>query len=658
MTDRSQIIQDIGADSSKLNPFEGLESQIKNEYDLGWKHQKPKKDEWEVRLKLYNNQKRDKKAVGDTTMFSIFQTILASLYDDRLEVAFSGKEQGDEEVADNLNALAQSDYPDMQKDETDFDWDWDTAFFGRGLCELQEYERNPSQNIFLPIPRILDPITFIRDPYAVAINGKGIRHWGATRFNGYEAKFTKSELQDNPHIFDDIKFEEIKYDSGSMSILEDAIRARDDAQGNQNNLKNEAVLGANSQYTITIWNTHFDVNGTIKKVRVWLANDRAKVIGLEVLKTDYWPIIDRPLFPHSHDWDGTSIPDLTEDKQRARAVAQNLGLNAMKADLYPMYIYDSNKITNRNDLNFAFNKFIPIDGKNENITNAIAPLIKARPNMNLLDFIYTSLDASAQKATATPDTQQGAQSSKERTLGELNLISSKVDTRYSLSAKVFGWSEKVFWKYWYNLHKDNFADHIDEKVLRVVGAFGPKWRPLGKVDITTKNFDPDIAIESTIVNRAKQQEERQLLSGYISLIIQDPTINRRYALKELGKVSGLKKDKLDRLFPPTIDEMEAEVENEALNVNKPASVLREQNHIQHLEVHSRANLTNATKAHLATHHQALMIKRTNPQMFPEQAATDAQNQMATGMKPPENTVPTSPDGQARPGNIPAAFGGQ
>lgn len=209
------------------------------------------------------------------------------------------------------------------------------------------------------------------------------------------------------------------------------------------------------------------------------------------------------------------------------------------------------------------------------------------------------------------------------------------------------------------MHKENFADSIDEKVLRVVGAFGAKWRPLTKDDLITKNYDPDIKIESRNVNRQKQMEERQLLTGYYSLILQDPTANRRYAFKELGRINGLTSDKLNRLFPPTIDELEAEAENELLNKNKIVPVLREQNHVQHNEVHARANLTNATKAHIATHNEAMKIRRTNPELFPEQAQTDTQNQMAaSNTTPPENAIPTSNTGEARAGNVPVAYGGQ
>lgn len=647
--DKKEAIKQVDASEAKRDPLERLAKQCQAEYDLAWKHQKPKKDEAEARLKLYNNQKRDKKAVGDTTLFTIMQTVIASLYVDRLDALWEGREQGDEEVAENLNALAKYDYDEMEKDVSDYEWIWDTAFFGRGLLSFYQYIRDPEKGIYLPVPQVLDPITFLRDPRATSVNGDRFNR-GAARFFGGEVKMTKKAINDHPHTFSDLNFEEIKFGSGTQSILQDAIEARTEAQGLQT--VKEELLGVNAEYDITEWNTHFGSEGVVKKVKVWLANDRKMVIGFEELKGDNWPVIDRPLYPTSHDWDGTSIPDLVEDKQRARAVAQNLGLNAMKADLYPMYVYDSNRVTNRKDLHFNFNKFIPIDSKNQSVGDAIVPLIKARPNMNLLDFIYGSLDVSAQKATATPELQQGAMSEEKRTLGEINIIASKVDTRYSLAAKIFGWSEKRFWRQWYNIYKEHFAEEIDEKVLRLVGAFGPKWRPLRRTDIITKKLDPDVRIESRILSRAKQLEERQALTTYFTLALQEPTSNRRWGLKKLAKLNGLEKDEVDRLFPPTIDEREAEKENDLLNKDQPVPVLREQDHNTHNEVHAKANDTKAAKAHIETHNKALMIRRTNPEFFPEQPQETAfqppgtKNILPVGGKPaPAGMTPSQTSNQ-------------
>ncbi len=616
------VLEQTGDSKIKKDPYEALAKQVKAEYELAWKHEKPKKDEAQVRLKLYNNQKRDKKAVGDTTMFTIHQTVLASLYVDRLDSQWIGKNEGDDEVAENLNSLAENDYVDMEKEIFDYDWIWDTCFFGRGFLSMEEYLRDPDQNLYLPLPYVIDPILLLHDPFATSVNGNRSGR-GQARFLGWEEKMTKRDMEAHPHIFEEAISSDLVHTSTTQSLLQDAKEARTEAQGLQSvKLKeNEKNLGVNAQYDITKWYTHYEHKGKVQKVKVWLANERSKVIGLEILKGEKnkpsrWNIIDRPLYPHSHDWYGTSIPDLTEDKQRARAVAQNLGLNAMKADLYPMYIYDSNKITNKKDLNFDFNKFIPADGANEGIANAIMPLVKARPNMGLLDFIYTSLDASAQKATATPELQQGAMSSQERTLGELNLISSKVDTRYSLSAKVFGWSERKFWRRWYQMYKENFKEDIDEKVLRIEGAFGAKWRPLNRENIIAE-VDPDVKIESRVLSRARQLEERQMAIQYFTLVLQDPTSNRRYILKRMGKLSGYRKDEIERMLPPTVDERIAEEQNILLNENKLAPVLPEDDHNVHLEIHSRANDTQAAKVHIRTHVEALSYKKTRPELFPE-----------------------------------------
>jgi len=264
-----------------------------------------------------------------------------------------------------------------------------------------------------------------------------------------------------------------------------------------------------------------------------------------------------------------------------------------------------------------------MDGKGENLNTAIMPMIKSRPNMQLLDFIYTSLDVSSQKATATPELQQGAMSDNERTLGELNLIASKADTRYSLSAKVFGWSERDFWRQWYKLYKDNFDSKIDEKIVRLSGTFGAKFKKLTRENIIT-DIDPDVKIESKVLSRAKQLEERQTLTVFFGLALAEPTANRRYGLRKLAKLNGMEKDEIERLFPLTIDERIAEDQNELLSDNEFVEVLAEDDHNVHLEVHNKASDTDAKEAHIKTHEKALSIKKTNPEFFPEEDVTEYQ----------------------------------
>lgn len=631
--------------------FEGLQKQVKSEYTLGYDHLQGKISVWLARLRLYNNQRRDQDAVGDTTLFTTMQTVVASLYMDRMMSEWVGREEGDEETAENLDALAEYDYDEMQKYKTDYDWIWDAAFFGRAPLALEEYIRDPKNNIFLPVPEVIDPTTFLRDPLATSINGT-LMGKNSARFFGRELRMTRDQIEKNPNMFKELDFDDISYGHTTRSLMERTKEERDSAQGRENQKnKGEAQLQTNAQYDVLEWYTHYKDGDTVKKVKVWLTNEAKKIIGFKEIGkvSDLWPYIDRPLYPTSHDWDGTSIPDLVEDKQRARAVAQNLGLKMMESDLYPSYVFDQNRIKNRHDLDFNINKFIPVD--EGDVRSAIAPLLKAHPDMQLLNFILNTLDVSAQKATATPDIKQGMQSEEDRPLGETNLIASNTDTRYSLSAKVFGWSEKEFWLQWYRLYKENFGDKIDEKIVRLVGAFGAKWRPLKRKDIITPRLDPDVKIESQVISRAKQLEERISLTNYFTLAFQDEGSNKRYGLKKLGKLNGLKKDELERLFPPTIDERIAEDENEVLNEDKVATIRAEDDHNVHLEIHSKAKDTNATMAHIEAHKRALSIKKVKPELFPQDVTTAFQEPGTNQMPVTNQNKPVKPMASSQTSNI-------
>ena len=133
----------------------------------------------------------------------------------------------------------------------------------------------------------------------------------------------------------------------------------------------------------------------------------------------------------------------------------------------------------------------------------------------------------------------------------------------------------------------------------------------------TEHFDPDIKITSKNVKRIEQIQERRDLSVYLGQAFTEPTANKKWGLRKLARLNGLKKDEIERLFPPTVDERIAEKENVLLNEDKMVPVQAEDNHLEHLEVHSMANLTNATKAHIATHERALSIKKVRPELFPQ-----------------------------------------
>jgi hypothetical protein len=424
------------------------------------------------------------------------------------------------------------------------------------------------------------------------------------KFGGREIRLSKNDM-DKAGIY--FNYKGLKPDTGDLRSLIDAnVQARAEAQGFQDMNKFAKLVGDNADYRALEWFTHW--HG--KKIIVTLAENHKRVIRLTEIGRDTWPINDRPIYPIAHDWDGVSIPDLVEDKQRARAVVQNLGLAGIKLGLHPTYLYNSNLIKNRGNLNIDFNKHVPVDG---NPTGAIQPVERQGVKQEV-NWILEILDTAAQRATATPDIQQGATSDEKRTATELNLQSAKVDTRYSLSAKIFGWSEKRFWKDWYHLYKDHFESDIDEKVIRIVGAMGAKWRTLTRENIVA-NTDPDVKIESKIISDAVKFNELQKYRLFIKdVIATDPeNSNVRFALRKIGRLSGFDKEEVEQVLPPSIDEMNADTENEKLDDGKLVEVQIYDDDFVHMEMHNKAADSPEKTAHINAHKKAMMLKRVKPE---------------------------------------------
>ena len=597
--------------------------QIEKEWQLCWSYNAAKRKINLARLQLYNNQRRQQNTFGDPLMFTIFNTIHASLWDDRLAVSWEGRGgQGDEDVEENLNSLSTFDYDVMHKAELDYDWNWDAEFFGRGLLMLNDFDR--TRGIQAPVPEVIDASTWIRDPRATSVNGD-MRGRGAMRFGGREIGLSYWEMKKHPDYFN---LKSLRKSKEIKSTTDEMRAARRTAQGLENFAQKEEELGKydNYEFRLVEWVTH--IKG--QKYLVTLGNNRSLVVRLRKMRNQReWPIIDRPLYPISHDWDGVSIPDLTEDKQRFRAMLLNLTGVAAKSDVMPTYAFDRTKIKNQNDLNFRTNKFIPVDGSTR---DALTPVTKPTIHQ-YVNGIMDILDAAAQRATATPEIQQGVQSKEKRTLGELELVAAKVDTRYSMSAKLYGISEAKFWRQWYRLYKQHFKDKIDEKIIRIQGATAPMWRPLMRDNIISQ-VDPDVKIESKVISEAKRVREQQSYTGFATVVLQDPDTNRRFVLKRMSKLQGMSKEETDLMFPPNVDELQAEDENAVLNEGKLPEINVQDNHQTHIWIHSKAKQTPHMLAHIRRHKKLMVIRRNMPDVFPP-AVSPFQVGGATA-SPPEN----------------------
>ena len=579
--------------------------QIEDEFQVCKTFNESKRKKNLARLKLYNNQMREDKAVGDPLMFTVFNTVHASLYDDRLLASWEGRGgRGDDDVEDNLNALADFDYDVMQKAELDYKWNWDAEFFGRGLISLESFDR--SEGKMCPVPEYIDASTFIRDPRATSVNGD-MQGKGAMRFGGREVGATYYELKGLSGYFN---INALRKDKETNNLTDEMREAHRIAQGLESFPNKEESLGKYDNYEFRLLDWYTTIQG--QKYLITVGNNRSVIIRMKKLDyNDKWPILDRALYPMASNWDGVSIPDLTEDKQRARAVLLNIAMESAKSEVTPSYLFDQTKITNKNDLNFKINKFVGVNGS---IADAIAPIQKSTAHQ-YANLIMDILDQSVQRATGATELRQGIQSKTERTLGEQELAAAGGDKRFSMTAKIYGWSERAFWRQWYVLYKKHFKEDIDEKVIRIQGALAPIWRPLTRENIISA-VDPDVKIESKLISEAKRQRELQGFSNFATMAIADPDANKRFIQKRMGRLTGMTKEEIDLSFPPTVDELQAEDENVLLNEGKLPKISLTDDHLTHIDIHSKANQNAESVTHILAHKKAMLVKRDRPDLFP------------------------------------------
>ena len=111
-------------------------------------------------LVLLNNLQRGDQNIASTLLLTLFNRVLSSLYDDKLQIKAIPSQGIMQEQINAYNTLAQSDYIEMGKSKIDYDWIWDALFFNRGYVETLRF--NKKRKIMQP--HVINPLVFGYDP--------------------------------------------------------------------------------------------------------------------------------------------------------------------------------------------------------------------------------------------------------------------------------------------------------------------------------------------------------------------------------------------------------------------------------------------------------------------------------------------------------------
>jgi hypothetical protein len=323
--------------------------QINQDYDAWDQAMTSIRDKWEYQLKLYNNQKKKSKKdkLWDTTVYNIHSALLARLYLSGVETTFDWTMVWNEHIVDNVNASFKQDMQTTEMELVKYQNLWDSLFFWIWIICKTWWDWNEKQTTFQNV----DPRLWVPDP-----------NWDYVRWK-YRYIWFKQLLS--------------KWELDSMWIYHKELRSVKSSSGWEDTAMDILIQDRQQEdvfnYDFWSWNNElFNVFSYFwqfwdKKAYIITWNDNKIILWYKILqpitKKEKKNNVNVPFpFEFSHyrpqRWliVGRSVPDDTEDVQVAKAMIANLRFDKSKAELYPMYLYNTRLIKNKTDLDFWFNK--------------------------------------------------------------------------------------------------------------------------------------------------------------------------------------------------------------------------------------------------------------------------------------------------------------
>jgi hypothetical protein len=589
----------------------------------------PRKRRQAQQIALLNNLQRGDENISSTLLLTLFNRIMSNLYDDKMQVKFVPGEELDQKKVESLNILAQNDYREMDMAQKDYDWTWDTLFYGRGYMETLRFDTTRK----IMQPHVINPLSFGYDPFF-----DNPQEW---RY--YWKWITKNSNEINQLI--------------KAGVVKGVKSAKEIPSGIDPFLWNYKVIKERAKFVTPQANDtyqgdvhqileFFGYNKDGQKCVYWLDRDFSRILyykvldlrdgvdligpGGEVIKTDSkWPIVVKEAFREPHASVVFSVADLLEDKHRARSVLLNLAFLAAKDKANPIYQYNPDKVKDVTQLfSRQIYQHIPVD----DVQLAIAPLNTDSAMDPSLQVFMQMLNAEASDPIGTGAAAPTKKSGSNDTATEAAIQQQLNDLAQSLQSKVLQFGQADFWSTWISRYK-RYSKEGDEKIATIVGVKGVTFEKIDLGDLKTK-YPPGVLVFS-----AKEAEYKELVLRR-DLMEMYPTFQQTLTpdgMHNFNKYVFFPKflddpQILDVLMPDSIDEIKAAQENELLGEGKMSDVSPTDNHEQHLAVHAMAQNSWAKWVHIQWHEEALSQQKQQQMQQQTQMMQPGQPQ-ATGQQP-------------------------
>lgn len=578
---------------------EDLLSQVRNERQEGEDYSYNFKMEIEADLKLLKNKrdkKKDEKLVGDSTLFNTHTALVARSYQSKNQIKLKGDKNGSEREVKMLNEVLNEDNESPEMKAMRYYIFNDKFATGVAIIGRAGWNGVYKRNVF----QIINPLTWIPDP-------SGDYFTGNYRYTGFFAIKTKSQIEEmgvEPENLISKSFE---------NWATDQKERMQRMQGLYPDFGKE-IFDVYYHFT-HIWEKKCyivtsNVDSVIISAGFCLPNSPLEEKEEEAITFPfafyYWK-------PDRDNQFGDRPANYTRDVQLQKAEIANLRLNKMRAELYPMYLYNKDYVSGK-DLSFGFNKGIPIstgiDGASVNLDNIVRPVIKDL-RIDTSFAVEASLDRQVEKSTSIGEVVQWTTPDRKETLGTNQLVQGNTDVNLSLNEQIHAIGDDQFVRIWFGGYYQNFTSG-DKKLVYAGSSTGKSAIVLKRKDFIFEG-NLNISVESSIMSEERKKKEMAATTVVTPVLL--PSLNAASKIKYLRFIAdraGIPAENVEEFLIDTPQMALQSMENELLKLNIPVPINPEDNDEEHLVEMGSSLQTEQSEFHKVAHIQAMIAKGTQP----------------------------------------------
>lgn len=582
----------------QLSEEEILE-QIRYEKEVGENYVQPERLKIEADLQLIRGIKAKGKDdyIWDHTTFSHVKALVARSFRNKIPVTIRGDKNGADRTVKMLNACFKEDQETTYSKAIRLMKEKDKYSTGLAIIAKTGWDGIYKRNTF----QVINPLLAVPDPY-------GDYFTGNYRYIGFYMIKTKQEV------------EEEWYDT---SYLQDAM------YGEKDQKRKEALDGwlvPQTDKTVFDFYIHFTHIGEKK---AWFLTDGncKHIFKSEIIKP--WDsfsekeegAINFPFAFYYYDpirgnFFGDRIANYTRDVQKWKSEMRNLQKDKVRAELYPMYLYNKDYV-NGKDLSFWFNKGIPVstglEGPQVSLGNIVSPIVKDLRTDNTNGMI-NEVEYDLQRATSIGPVVQGSTPARREALWTNKLVQDNTDINLSLNEEIDAIGDEQYVKLWFSGYYQNF-EKGDRKTVFAGSSTGQIAIVLKREDFVFEG-NLTLSIETSAQTEERRRKEAAAYIQTAPLILQDPTINeasKRTTLRRLMQANWISDEDIDAEVPKTPQQKLQEIENEQLKAWIYVPINADDDDEQHLIAMGDIDPNNELMVAHQFDHIMASIKKWKPQ---------------------------------------------